>query len=194
MAKILFVKPIPTRKRVELGIEENEGEVLRLKVREKTYASLGSPIRGSKVEDEVLERLKFDDELIRAYTKAVMWLSDVDKSRFELTFKLRHLGFSEQAIKTALDKCEEYGYLDEERQLERLIEREANRKLRGRYYIKRKLMSKGYRPSAIDRMTDRLLEGGEIDFIINFEMLKEKRGAQSEEEITALKYKYGYKI
>ena len=93
-----------------------------------------------------------------------------------------------------LDKCELNGYLDEERHLERLIEREANQKLRGRYYIRRKLATKGYRTSMIDSVTNMLVERGEIDFDANLDRLVEKRGVSDESEITALKYRYGYEI
>ena len=121
-------------------------------------------------------------------------LADSDKSRYEMMQKLRHLGYSKEIIDTVLNKCEQYGYLDEDRQLERLIEREANRKLRGRYYVKRKLMAKGYRSSAIDRITDSLVESGEIDFESNFQRLIKKRGADDENAIMTLKYRYGYKV
>ena len=194
MVKILFVKSNPEKKRVQLGIEENDGQTTVLKIRESTYTSLGSPERGSYVTDEALTALRYDDELLRAYRKAVGMLADSDKSRYEMTQKLRHHGYSKEIIDIVLEKCEQYGYLDEDRQLERLIEREANRKLRGRYYIKRKLMAKGYRSSAIDRITDLLVEGGEIDFDANFKNLAEKRGADDENAIMALKYRYGYKI
>lgn len=194
MTKILFVKSNPEKKRVQLGVEENAGESTVLKVRESTYTSLGSPERGSYVSDETLDALRRDDELLRAYKKAVDMLADSDKSRYEMMQKLRHLGYSKEIIDTVLNKCEQYGYLDEDRQLERLIEREANRKLRGRYYVKRKLMAKGYRSSAIDRITDSLVASGEIDFESNFQRLIKKRGADDENAIMTLKYRYGYKV
>ena len=194
MTRILFVKSNPEKKRVQLGLEENDGEATVLKVRESTYTSFGSPERGSYVTDETLDALRYDDELLRAYKKAVGMLADSDKSRYEMAQKLRYLGYSKEIIDTVLGKCEEYGYLDEDRQLERLIERETNRKLRGRYYVKRKLMAKGYRSSAIDRITDLLVERGDIDFDANFKHLAQKKGADDENAIMTLKYKYGYKI
>ena len=55
-------------------------------------------------------------------------------------------------------------------------------------------MAKGYRSSAIDRITDLLVERGEIDFDANFKHLAQKKGADDENAIMTLKYKYGYKI
>jgi SOS response regulatory protein OraA/RecX len=192
VAKVLFIKPIPAHKRVQIGIENDDGETVVLKVRESTYTSLGAPERGKEISDSTFDSLKREDELLRAYRKAVGWLADSDRSRFELKRKLYAQGFTSQIIDVVLDKCEEYGYLDENRQLERLVEREANRKLRGRYYIRRKLISKGYRASAIDRVTDQLVENGEIDFNANFERLVQKRGDGDEDKIMTLKYRYGY--
>lgn len=191
MASIVFVKPNPARKRVQIGIEDG-GETVVLKVRESTYSSLGAPTRGCVISESTLDAMRTDDELVRAYARAVGWLADADRSRYELKKKLLQLGIRHEIADTVLDKCEQYGYLDEERQLLRLVEREANRKLRGRYYIRRKLASKGYRTSAIDRVTALLVERGEIDFGANFERLAEKRGVSDETERASLKYRYGY--
>lgn len=192
MAKILFVKSDGAHKRVRLGIEEDDGASAVINVRESTYTSLGAPERGLEISEETLYALKRDDEILRAYKKAVGYLADSDRSRYEMRKKLILLGFASDITDLVLNKCEEYGYLDEERQLERLVEREANRKLRGRYYIRRKLASKGYRTSTIDRVTSMLIEKGEIDFDANFDLLAEKRGIIDETEMKALKYKYGY--
>lgn len=192
MAKILFIKPDEAHKRVRLGIENDDGESAVLKVRESTYTSLGAPGRGCEIAESTYRALVRDDELLRAYHKAVTSLADSDKSRYEMRKKLIMLGFSKDIVDVVLDKCEEYGYLDEARQLMRLVEREANRKLRGRYYIRQKLAAKGYRTADIDRVTNQLVEEGEIDFKKNLKLLSEKKCVSDEGQIKALKYKYGY--
>ena len=103
-------------------------------------------------------------------------------------------GFSSDASDIALERCNELGYLNEYEQVERAVEREANYKLRGRYYIKRRLSDKGYSLSDINRAIAALTERGDVDFDENFERLVEKKGALTEEEITKLKYRFGYKI
>ena len=85
-------------------------------------------------------------------------------------------------------------YLDEHRHLERAVEREANYGLRGKFYIRRKLSAKGYSASAVMRAIDRLSERGEVDFKANFERLAEKKCVTTDEERTALEYRYGYRI
>ena len=194
MAKILFVKTNPNHKRIQIGVEDDDNAVSVLTVKESTYTSLNSPGRGDVISECELCDLRFDDEIYRASKKAISLIADVDRSRYELRMKLFSAGFSSEAVDVALTKCEEYGYLDEERQLERLVEREANRQLRGRYYIKRKLASKGYRTSLIDRVIDKLVDEGQIDFDSNLERLAEKRGVTDETKFMALKYRYGYEI
>ena len=193
VARVLFVKPVPNKKRIQIGILDESGEV-SYTVSESTYLELGCPVAGIEISSAVLGTLRFDDECYRALRSAMAYLSHSDKSRFELKMKLVHVGISYEAADTALERLSKLGYLDEDRQLERAVEREANYKLRGRYYIKRKLSAKGYSSAAINRAIERLTDRGEVDFAANFETLAEKRGAFSEEERFALEYKFGYRI
>ena len=193
MATVLFIKAVPSKKRIQIGILES-GDEYTYTVTEATYKTLGSPLRGCDLSVSELGTIRFEDEYIRALKKAADYLSVSDKSKFALRIKLLKAGFSAEASGVALERLCELGYLDEQRQLERAVEREANYNLRGRYYIKRKLLSKGYSSSAVSRAIDTLVGRGEIDFDANFENLAEKKGAFSDEELLSLAYKFGYKI
>ena len=193
MAAILYVKVSDKKKRIDLGIDDC-GEVGSFSISEATYLSLGCLPRGSEIDADTVSLIKAEDEVYRATKKAVGYLAASDRSRFSLKMKLRQAGFSSEAAHSAVEYCILRGYIDEARQLERLVEKEANYSLRGKYYIKRKLASKGYALSDIDRAIRDLLERGEIDFDANFELLKEKKDASEPEEINSLKYKFGYKI
>ena len=193
MARVLFVKPVPNKKRIQIGILD-ESEEATYTLSESTYLELGCPVAGLEISDRTLGTVRFEDECYRALRRAMGYLSTSDKSRFELKMKLLRAGISAEAADIALDRLSELGYLDESRQLERAVEREANYKLRGRYYIVRKLSSKGYSHSAISRAIARLTDSGEVDFKANFEILAEKKGISSDEERYALEYKFGYRI
>jgi regulatory protein len=193
VARVLFVRPVPTKKRIQLDILDGS-EKATYTVRESTYLELGSPTAGTDLTESMLGTVRFEDECLRAIKRAMGYLSLSDKSRYELRMKLIRAGISYEAADVALERISELGYLDEDRQLERAVEREANYKLRGRYYIKRKLSAKGYSISAITRAIERLTDSGEVDFNANFELLAEKKGAFSDEERQALEYKFGYKI
>ena len=88
------------------------------------------------------------------------------------------------------------GYMDEARQIRRLVINEANNSLCGPRKILAKLMAKGYSGSAINSVMDELLASGEIDFSRSAEKLIAKkltRGAADEEKKKLL-YKNGYSI
>ena len=191
---VLYAKPDDKQKRVRICIDCDGDESTVFNISFSTYTSLGSPTRGNIISEKNFSDIKFEDETYRALKKAVTYLTAADKSRYELKAKLISQGFSRDACDVAIEKCVSYGYLDEASQVERLVEREANYKLRGRYHIKRKLMAKGYSSSDVDHAIARLVECGEIDFDANFESLAQKRGVESDEERFALKYKFGYKI
>ena len=86
------------------------------------------------------------------------------------------------------------GYINETRQLERLIENEANVKLLGRRKIFEKLISKGYKKGEIELVLEELISQGIVDFEKSGQKLIEKKihAAASEEEIRSLLYKNGY--
>lgn len=193
MVTVLFAKCIPNKKGVQLGVLVDD-EKCTFTVSEATYVALKSPGVGFEMSESDLGTVRFEDEYRRAFSKALGYLSLSDKSRFELKMKLLRAGFSGEASEMAISRILELGYLDEDRQLERAVEKEANYGLRGRYYIKRKLSSKGYSVYAISSAIDRLTERGEIDFSANFERLAQKKGAVTFEDRRALEYKFGYKI
>ena len=87
------------------------------------------------------------------------------------------------------------GYINEQRQLERIILNEANRALFGPRKIISKLVLKGYATSKIKEVMRELSEKGELDFGENSRVLIEKKlGENPDSEDTAkLLYKYGYK-
>lgn len=193
MATVLFVKSVPTKNRIQIGVLAS-GDEYTYTVSEATYIAIGSPLSGFDISDSDIGTLRFEDEYLRAVKKAADYLSLSDKSKIALKRKLLGAGFSSEASDMALERLSELGYIDEERQLERAVEREANYSLRGRYYIKRKLSSKGYPLSAVSRAIDTLVERGEVDFDANFEHLAEKKGVASDEDRLLLAYRFGYKI
>ena len=193
MAKVLFVKPIPSKKRVEIGVEAADG-TRTYTVSESTYKSLGAPLSDSVISESDVGSLCFDDGYCRALAKACGYLSASDKSRYELKSRLMKSGFSSEISEAAVDRLARLGYLDEERQLDRAVVREANYGLRGKYYIRRKLSGRGYSVSGINRAIADAVERGEVDFDLNFERLAEKKRAITQEERQALQYKFGYKI
>lgn len=192
MAEVLYVKPSREKGRLTVGLE-TEGERHTYSVSESVYHLVGEPQSGEELDDDGFEILYADDEKFRAMKKALSLLSYADNNKRTLYLKLVRAGFSRGAVSFAVGECVRLGYIDERRQLTRIICREANGALRGRRVIRQRLVSKGYSPEDIDDILDDLLRTGEIDFSSNFERLCEKRGAKTDEERGALMYKFGYR-
>lgn len=176
---------------VMLRITGGERAVLYT-VTEMTYSSLGFPPSGEELCGGDMDAVIRDDSLFRAQKKALGILSYGDVSRSMLRMKLLRAGFDRDIVEEAVKFAVQGGYLDEERQLARLVEREARESMRGPYYIKRKLTAKGYSSRDVSEAIIALSESGQIDFDEIFERLCDKLGA-SEEERTALAYKRGFR-
>ena len=188
--KIAFIRETDN-KRIRIGVEDG-GEITRYTVSPATYSMSGA-VRGAEIDEAVLDLFIADDTSYRAMSRALSLLSYGDNTRSSLFMKLTRSGFSREVAEECVAECVRLGYIDERRQIERAALNEANRSLRGRSYIIKKLRSKGYSASDIGSVIDGLVESGEIDFSLNFERLCEKRGVCSEDERRALLYKYGYR-
>lgn len=169
-----------------------DGEFVSYTVGAVSYASLGSPPSGGALTEEELSFIEKEDETYRAEKRALGILSFGDVSEAALRMKLIRAGISRDSADSAVKFAVMGGYLNEQRQVERLIEREAKDSLRGPYYIRKKLLSKGYPSHLTSRVMSELVSSGEIDFKEIFEKLCEKTGAVGEERY-ALAYKRGFK-
>ena len=194
MASLQFVRELKDTKLLLLGIVE-EGESARYTVNLTAYRDIGSPTSGDELEDSQLSVIYYTDELIRAKKKALNILTYADNSKKNLSIKLYRAGFSREIIDQVCSDMVERGYVNERRQLERLVWSEANTKLRGPFLIVPKLVSRGYSATEIRDVMDNLVDSGEIDFDLNAEKLIEKKlpAARDDEEIKKLLFKNGFK-
>ena len=165
-------------------------------VSERDYLESGSPRPGDYLDGDMLAALSHSDEVYRARLHALRILSYADNNERTLVRKLVSRGISHSLATEVAHEMVGRGYIDEERQLERLIITEANRNLIGPHRIKAKLTAKGYRGSDIDGIIEQLCDSGEIDFDRSRRLLIEKkltRGA-TDDEIKKLLYKNGYSV
>ena len=191
MATVKYIRTADGGSRVRIGVDCG-GEVVAYNVSATLYNSLGI-VRGSMLDDGALADVAYEDERYRALKRALNLLSYADNTVSNLIMKLRRAGYSREVATECAEECLRLGYIDEVRQIERAVLAEANRSLRGKEYIVRKLASKGYKSTTVREVIDSLVAGGEIDFTANFERLAEKTGAESEDERRALAYKRGYR-
>jgi SOS response regulatory protein OraA/RecX len=190
MPTVKYIKPQKSG-RVIIGVDK-DGEMSNYSISAGDYAA-ASFVTGGILSDEEFSLLVTLDEEYRAIKKALSLLSYSDKNKKAIYMRLVRLGFSREAAKKAVEYCLVNGFINEEKQLERLVCNEANVNLRGPRYIADKLAAKGYSRADVEAAIDTLVEAGEIDFVINFDTLCEKKSATTPEERKALAYKYGFR-
>lgn len=162
-------------------------------VSEGTYREIGCPLSDDIIDTDTLIAIEKENRKRKVLEKAFRILAFADNNRKNLYRKLIAAGFTKEESEYALEVCLKKGIIDENRQLERLIEKMANTDLFGPYRILPKLAAKGYSASDIRRIMTSLSEAGQIDFKKSADALFEKMRPESYEEKQKILYKYGYK-
>ena len=177
---------------VEITVLLHDNKV-KYVVSEGTYRKIGCPLSGEIINGDSLEALSCEDEERRALIKALSILSYADNNMRRLYSKLITHGFSKDVAKKTVEECVRLGYIDEERQLERLITKYSE-ELLGPKKIMAKLAQKSYSPAEISRMIRLLEDAGKLDFKkTRATLLKTKlTDGASYDEMRKLLHKYGY--
>lgn len=195
MATLKYIREVKDSRLLLLGIAE-EGESARYTINQNTYIEIGSPSVGDELDTEAMSCIEYTDRLIRAKKKALNILAYADNNKKSLSMKLYRAGFDRETVESVCDEMVERGYINESRQLERLILNEANVKLRGPGRIVAALMAKGFSSSQIRETISELVASGEVDFSRNARLLLDKKLGDEvdEDEAKKILYKNGYKI
>ena len=195
MATLKYIREVKDSHLLLLGVAE-EGESARYTVNAACLEAIGYPEAESELDNSQLLAIRYTDELIRAKKKALSILAFADNNKKTLGAKLYRAGFSREIIDEVLSEMLSLGYIDERRQLERIILVEANSKLRGPRKIIPALASKGYSTSDISAVLRALVDSGEVDFSRNARLLIEKKLPDTDdaEEKKKLLYKNGFKV
>ena len=196
MARLSYVRSDVKTKTVRLAFASDDGEDMIYTVGQSFYQSIGSPVKGELLDEYAISEIEKEDEYRRATRKALALLELHDNNERTLVTKLVMKGFDRELSKEVAREMVSLGYINELRQLERLVELDANVKLFGKERIMRHLASRGYSISDVRKMILSLVDEGVIDFQKNAEKLLEKKlyGEYSEEEKNKILYKYGYKF
>ena len=193
MAKVVYIKESKTKGYLVIGIKDAD-EKKPLTVSAAAYAEVGSYAVGEEISPEALDALAKENQRFLALRKALYLLSFSDNSERNLRYKLMRAGFSRDVVDFAISEVLRLGYINEARQLERLIVNEANSKLYGPMKILSRLVGKGYSPSDVRTAIEALRDSGEVDFDLNRAKLLEKLpDGCTDEDMYKLLYKYGYK-
>jgi SOS response regulatory protein OraA/RecX len=195
MKKVVYVRASKTDGVFSAGvIDSDSGECERLVLSVRRYPPLCDVRVGDFVDEELYSLMKLSDEEHRARKKALSLLSFSDNNERTLKRKLASHGISRGVADSVSEEMVSLGYINEKRQLERLIASDAS-KLYGPSKILARLCAKGYSALDIKQVMRELVDSGEIDFNAYASRLLEKKYPDgcSYEQRRALLYKHGYK-
>ena len=189
--KVIYIRDSKSRSYLRVGISDGEKK-LEYTVSESEYRELGSLLSGDEISDTSL--LEKCDMRYRAKLCALRILSYGDNNEKTLKRKLIAKSISADIADEVCREMVGLGYINESRQLEKLIENEVNVKLSGRRKLFAKLISKGYKKEEIESVLEDLISHGIVDFDKSSKRLTDKKfpDGASEDDIRALLYRYGY--
>ena len=161
-------------------------------VSKEDYLSIGEPREGEEILDEEISVITRISDEKEAFDRALHIVAFGDNSYREMCEKLMQRGFSRSVCDTAIEKLKSLGYIDEDRQLRRLIEYTAKEKLIGIKKLVPLLVSKGYSSSDVVRIVGECEKDGNIDFNEIRKSLIDKYSPGDEKEKRLLLYKHGF--
>lgn len=100
-------------------------------------------IKGKTIDDLTVDEIAFDDEIQRAFNRALSFLSYQMRSEHEVHEKLKGLEFGEAVIQEALQKLKKLGFLNDESYSQALLETKKKTAKKGPRAIQKDLEKKG---------------------------------------------------
>ncbi len=191
--KVIYIRDSKSKGYLRIGILDG-GEKREYTVSEAEYRECGSLLVGDEIDGETVLALAACDMRYDARRRALRILAYSDNNERTLVRKLISKGVSRDAAEATASEMVSLGYIDEVRQLERIIEREVCVLLTGKRKLYAKLTAKGYDKSRIALVIDDLIERGVIDFKNAKEELLRKRLPEccDDEDKKQLLYKFGH--
>lgn len=95
------------------------------------------------IDDLTVDEIAFDDEIQRAYNRALSFLSYKMRSEYEVHQKLKDLEFGEAVVQEAIQKLKKLGFLNDESYSKALLETKKKTAKKGPRAIQRDLKEKG---------------------------------------------------
>ena len=107
---------------------------------------------GKEITQEKLLDLVFESEKDNAFNYAVDYICKYVPSRKQMRKKLYDKKYSTKIVDYVIDKCEKYGYIDDEKYAQSYVFQ--NRKLKGKLRLQQELMQKGIDRKIIDEVLE----------------------------------------
>lgn len=99
--------------------------------------------KGMSLEDWSIDELVYEDEIRKAFNRALHYLGFRMRSEFEVKKKLLELGYGEAIVLEALVKLKNLGFLNDETYSEALLQTRKNSSSKGPKAIQQEMQKKG---------------------------------------------------
>lgn len=157
--------PVITR----IGRQKNNNERYNLYLDEKYAFSIDEAVlikyqlsKGKVIEAFTLDEIVFDDEVRKAFNKAINFLSYRMRSEHEVRQKLLQTEFGEAVILEAIRKLYEYGFLNDESFTKALVETQKKNSKKGPTAIRQELKKKGIEKDLQEKVLDNYSEEEQV--------------------------------
>jgi len=196
--------PVITR----IGRQKNNNERYNLYLDEKYAFSLDEAVlikyqlsKGKVIEEFTLDEIVFDDEVRKAFNKAINFLSYRMRSEYEVKQKLLQNEFGEAVILEAIRKLYEYGFLNDESFTKALVETQKKNSKKGPTAIRQELKKKGIEKDLQEKVLGNYSEEEQVDIartlaekIINQNQDKTPRQIKQKVQDTLQRKGYNFSI
>lgn len=110
--------------------------------------------KGKVLEQFDIDEITYEDEIAKAFNRALNFLSYQMRSEFEVKKKLLDAGFGESVVLEAIRKLEKLGFLNDEMYSKALLETKKKTAKKGPRAIKQDLMKKGIDKETQNKVLD----------------------------------------
>ncbi|WP_172373433.1 recombination regulator RecX [Sporosarcina jiandibaonis] len=132
--------------------------------------------KGMSLEDWSVDEMVYEDEIRKAFNRALHYLGFRMRSEFEVKQKLMEIGYGEAVVLEAIVKLRNLGFLNDETFSEALLETQKRSSSRGPRAIQQELQKKGIAKELQEQVLDSYTEEEQVEIA---RKLAEKEAAKS---------------
>lgn len=134
--------------------------------------------KGKMLEQFEIDDITYEDEIAKAFNKALHFLSFQMRSEYEVKMKLLDLKFGEAVVQEALRKLEKLGFLNDETYSKALLETKKKTAKKGPRAIQQDLMKKGIDKKLQEQVLNSYTNDEQIEIALQLAEKEVRAGAK----------------
>lgn len=134
--------------------------------------------KGAILEQHEIDEITYQDEIAKAFNKALGFLSFQMRSEYEVKKKLLGAGHGEAVVMEAIHKLERLGFLNDESYSKALLETKKRTMKKGPRAIRQDMQKKGIDKSLQDKVLDSYSHEEQLELAIELAQKEVRAGAR----------------